>query len=110
MSNVLKRCLIHQNCLQSRFYYLYMFFQQFYVIHGQPADTDDRQPLIVEENIHSSTLPVQDEMSTIQIVSKIWPWIIAIFANFSITLMLFPALAVLVESTGKGSVSRTKLS
>ena len=57
---------------------------------------------------NSGTLPFRDEMSTFQIVCKIWQWIITIFMNFAITLMLFPAIAVLVESTGKGSVRVSK--
>ena len=48
---------------------------------------------------------VEPETSTFQLVCKIWPWIVSIFTTFTVTLMMFPAIAVLVESTGKGTVS-----
>ena len=77
---------------------------QHYVCDGQANDAEDRQPL-VEETSNTDISAVPEETSTFQIVCKIWPWIITIFTTFTVTLMLFPAVAVLVESTRKGSVS-----
>ena len=80
------------------------FILQHYVCDGQANDAEDRQPL-VGENSYTDISAVPEETSTFQIVCKIWPWIITIFTTFTVTLMLFPAVAVLVESTRKGSVS-----
>lgn len=78
---------------------------QYYVRDSRVENAEDSQPL-VEENGNTETLAaVPEETSTFQIVCMIWPWIITVFTTFTVTLMLFPAIAVLVESTEKGSVS-----
>ena len=82
----------------------FLYFLQYYVSDSRSGDAEDSQPL-VEENGNTDTLAVPEETSTFQIVCMIWPWIITVFTTFTVTLMLFPAIAVLVESTGKGSVS-----
>jgi len=73
-------------------------FYKFY-IHEQ-HDEDDKEPLV--QGIDCEDAISQPEMSTFQIVCKIWPWIITIFATFTVTLVLFPSVTVLVESVGKG--------
>jgi len=77
-------------------------FYKYYVHQSQPIGDSEREPLLSQSTVAGP----EPETSTFQIVCKIWPWIVSIFTTFTVTLMMFPAIAVLVESTGKGTGSR----
>ena len=65
-----------------------------------PVSGPESSPLIVpvEEN------PPKTPTTTLFIVRKIWVWIVTVFITFTICLSIFPAVAVIVDSTEKGKV------
>jgi len=87
-------------------------FYKFYVHTNNQRDDDsdeESRPLLNGGagdgplSVTASPDYPEEETSNFQIVCQIWPWIVTIFFTFAVTLMLFPAIAVLVESTEKGS-------
>jgi len=78
-----------------RFYKFYVHEQ-----HGDDSDEEDKEPLV--ERIDGGGQNSVSQMTTFQIVCKIWPWIVTTFVTFTVTLILFPSVCVLVESVGKG--------
>jgi len=73
---------------------------RFYKFFVHELNEDDKEPLV--EGIDSEDAISPPEMTTVQIVYKIWPWIVTIFTTFTVTLILFPSVCVLVESVDKG--------
>jgi len=47
--------------------------------------------------------PPPQKVNVIAVAKCLWIWILAVFANFVVTLAIFPAIAALVESTDRGS-------
>jgi equilibrative nucleoside transporter 1/2/3 len=47
--------------------------------------------------------PPPQKVDVMRITRHLWVWILAVFCNFVVTLAVFPAVAALVESTGRGS-------
>ena len=58
-----------------------------------------------EDSFNSASSAAVSEVTTYQIICKIWPWIVTVFITFTVTLILFPSMAVLVESVDRGSGS-----
>lgn len=47
------------------------------------------------------------DMNTFEVAKTIWPWIVTMILEFTVTLSLFPSIAALVESVGRGKVRGT---
>ena len=65
-----------------------------------PISGPESNPLIVPEDEE----PPKIQTTTLFIIRKIWVWIVTVFITFTICLSIFPAVAVIVDSTEKGKV------
>ena len=66
----------------------------------QPKDEENQEEQLIDDGTGDVKV-LAEKTTTLQIVKRIWVWILAVFVCFLGTLAVFPAVTVLVESIGK---------
>ena len=84
-------------------------FYQFYANENtEPNVESEEKPALeneqlIDNNGENPRVEVLQKMSSLAIVQRIWVWIISVFICFFVTLAVFPAITVLVQSTTSGN-------
>ena len=86
-------------------------FYQFYsdeTVAETGNDAEDKKENVENEQLidnagGDSKVEVLQPMSSLDIVKRIWVWILSVFICFFVTLAVFPAITVLVKSTSSGN-------
>jgi len=85
-------------------------FYQFYSNEtvSENKDAEDKKENVeneqlIDNNGEGGKVEVLQPMSSLDIVKRIWVWILSVFICFFVTLAVFPAITVLVKSTGHGN-------
>lgn len=85
-------------------------FYQFYSNEtvSENKDAEDKKENVeneqlIDNNGEGGKVVVLQPMSSLDIVKRIWVWILSVFICFFVTLAVFPAITVLVKSTGHGN-------
>ncbi|KDR21110.1 equilibrative nucleoside transporter 1 [Zootermopsis nevadensis] len=74
-------------------------FFQFHMLDKLEVSTMQYEPAVIQANDN----PPSREISYKAILSKIWVYGFSVWMTFVVTLAIYPAVTVLVNSTGKGS-------